>query len=60
MVLFSLYFHIPVHHQRKSGHELTQGRNLKTGADAEAMERCFLLGYFPWLAHLAFTFPMLS
>ena len=27
--LFSLHFHIAVHHQRKSGQELTQGRNLQ-------------------------------
>jgi hypothetical protein len=27
--LFSLYFHISVYHQRKSGQELTQGRNLE-------------------------------
>ena len=27
-----------VYHQRKSGQELTQGRNLEAGADAEAME----------------------
>jgi hypothetical protein len=25
----------------------------KAGADAEAMEGCFLLACFPWLAHLA-------
>jgi hypothetical protein len=36
--LFSLHFHTAVHHQRKSGQELTQGRNLEAGADAEAME----------------------
>ena len=34
----SLHFHIAVLHQRKSGQELTQGRNLEAGADAEAME----------------------
>jgi hypothetical protein len=48
--LFTLYFHIVVHHQRKSGQELTQGRNLEAGVDAEAMEGCYLLACFPWLA----------
>ena len=43
--LFSLHFHIAVDHQRKSGQELTQGRNLEAGADAEAME-----GAAYWLA----------
>jgi hypothetical protein len=33
--LFNLHFHIAVHHQRKSGMELTQGRILEAGADAE-------------------------
>jgi hypothetical protein len=27
---------------------------LEAGADAEAMEGCCLLDYFPWLAALAF------
>jgi hypothetical protein len=35
---FSLHFHIAVYHQRKSGQELTQGRNLEAGVDAEAMK----------------------
>jgi hypothetical protein len=52
--LFSLHFHIAVHHQRKSGLELTQGRNLETGTDAEPMERFYLLACFPWLAQPAF------
>jgi hypothetical protein len=51
--LFNLHFHSAVHHQRKSGHELTQGGNLEAGADAEAMEGCCLLDCFPWLAQLA-------
>ena len=38
--LFGLHFHITVHHQRKSEQELKQGRDLETGADAEAMEEC--------------------
>jgi hypothetical protein len=43
-----------VHHQRKSGQELTQDKTLEAGVDAEAMEECCLLACFPWLAHLAF------
>jgi hypothetical protein len=31
--LFGLCFHIADHHQRKSGQELTQGRNLEAGAE---------------------------
>jgi hypothetical protein len=41
-----LYFQIIIHHKRKSGEELTQGRNLEAGADAEAMEGCCLLACF--------------
>ncbi|EDL21040.1 mCG140729 [Mus musculus] len=41
--LFGLHFHITVHHQRKSEQELKQGRDLETGADAEAMEQCRFL-----------------
>ena len=37
-VLFRLHFHIAVFHQRKSGLELTQGRNLEAGANTEVME----------------------
>jgi hypothetical protein len=48
--LFSLYFHIVVLHQRKSGQEVTQGRNLKAEADAETTKKCCL----PCLAQLAF------
>jgi hypothetical protein len=36
--LISLDFYITVHHQRKLGQELKQGRNLETGSDAEAMD----------------------
>ena len=46
--LFSLYVHIAVNHQRKSGQELTQTRNQKVGTDAEDMEGCCLLACFPW------------
>jgi len=35
--VFISNFHITVHHQRKSGQEFKQGRNLEAGADAEAM-----------------------
>ena len=45
--LYGLYFYIAVHHERKSGQELTQGKNLEAGADAEAMEGCCLLDCFP-------------
>jgi hypothetical protein len=49
--VYSAYtFHIAVHHQRKSGLELTQNGNLEAGADAEVMEGCCLLDCFPWLA----------
>jgi hypothetical protein len=52
--LFSLHFHIALHHQRKSGQELKQVRNLEAGAGAEAMEGCCLLDCFLWLAQLDF------
>jgi hypothetical protein len=52
--LFGLHFHIAVHHQKKSEQELTQGRHLETGDNAEAMEGCCLLDCFPWLAQLDF------
>jgi hypothetical protein len=52
--LFSMYFHIAVYHQMKSGQELTQGRNLEAGAVAQAMEGCYLLACFPWLAQIDF------
>lgn len=35
--LFNFHFYITVHHWRESKEELKEGRNLKTGADAEAM-----------------------
>jgi hypothetical protein len=43
--LFSLHFHIAIHHQRKSGRELT-GMNLEAEADAEPMEEYCLLACF--------------
>jgi hypothetical protein len=51
--LFRFYFHVAAHHQRKSGQELTQGRKLEAGADAEAMDGCCLLACFLWLAQSA-------
>jgi hypothetical protein len=33
-------FHITVHHQRKTGQELKQGRNLEAGADVDAIGAC--------------------
>jgi hypothetical protein len=50
--LFSLHFHITIHHQRKSGQESKQGRSLEAGA--EAMKGCCLLVCSPWLAQPAF------
>jgi hypothetical protein len=52
--LFSLHFHIAVHHQKKLGLELKQVMNLEAGADAEAMDGWYFLLCFPWLAQLAF------
>lgn len=37
---FVLHYHIAVHYPRKSGQELKQDRNLKSGADADDMEVC--------------------
>ena len=41
--LLGLHFHLIVHHQRKSGQELTQDRNLEAEADIKSMEECCLL-----------------
>ena len=41
--LFGLQFHNTVHHCRKSGLELKQGRNLEAGADAKVKEGSCLL-----------------
>jgi hypothetical protein len=49
-----LCFHTTVYHQKKSGQELKQGRNLETGADAEAMEECCFLACSSWLTQSAF------
>jgi hypothetical protein len=42
-------------HQRKSGQELKQGRNLEAGSDAKTMERYCLLACFSWLVQPAFS-----
>ena len=42
------------HHRRKSGQELEQSRNLKVGADAQAIGECCLRACFSWLAQPAF------
>lgn len=47
--LFGLQFHMIIHHWRKSGQELKQDRNLKAGAEVEAM-----VGAAYWLAQPAF------
>jgi hypothetical protein len=52
--LFGLHFQITVHHLRKSGQELKQGRNLKIGAEAEAIDKYYLLVCSSWLAHPVF------
>jgi hypothetical protein len=51
--LLELYLHTIVHQQRKSGQELKQGSNLEAGADADAMEGCFLLACSAGLGRLA-------
>jgi hypothetical protein len=54
-VLFSLCFHITVHHWRKSGQELKQGCNLEAGADAKTMEgRCLLFASLGLLSLLSY------
>jgi hypothetical protein len=52
--LLTLFLHIAVLHKKKSGQELKQGRNLEAGANAEAMEGCYLLACSSWLALPAF------
>jgi hypothetical protein len=54
--LFSLHFHIMVHHGKKPGQELKQGMNQEARADAEAMEECCLLACFSWFAQPAFLY----
>jgi hypothetical protein len=45
----NVYLAVTVHHEMKSGEELKQGRNLEVRDDAETMEGCCLLAFFPWL-----------
>jgi hypothetical protein len=52
--LFSLHFHIAVHHQGSKEVKTGTQAGQETGADAEAMEGCSLLACFPWLAQPAF------
>jgi hypothetical protein len=52
IIYLAYAIHITVHHLRKSGQELKQGRNLEVRA--EAMERCCLSAYFSWLDMSAF------
>ena len=47
-----LNFYSTIHHQRKPGQELKQGRTLEAGADAETMEGRCLLPCSPWLTQL--------
>ena len=57
--LLSVYLHIAIHYQRKSGQELKQDRNLEAGADAEAMEgAAYRLAsyYLPSLLFFSFSF----
>jgi hypothetical protein len=42
--------------ETQTGQGFKQGRNLKAGAKAEAMEGCCLLAYYSWLAQSTF-FP---
>lgn len=50
--LFSLSFHITVHHQQKSGPELNQGRNLEAGADEKPISGVMLTRLLAWLCFL--------
>ena len=49
--LVCLYLSSHIHCSGKSGQDLSQGRNLETGADAEVMEGCCLLACSPWLIY---------
>ena len=52
--VYLVYAYSFVHHQKKPGQQLKQGRNLEARADAEAMEGRCLLVCSPWLAQPAF------
>lgn len=55
---------IPAYSCSPSGMEVraeTQGRDLEIGTEAKTLEECYILAYFPRLAHLGFFFiPGLS
>ena len=55
---FSSYFHITVHHRRKSEQKLQQSRNLEAGADAEATEECCLLACSPMACSTCFIIKL--
>lgn len=48
-VLFHLLIHITVYHQNQGAQELKQGRNLQTGTDVEAVDRCCIQACLPLL-----------
>jgi hypothetical protein len=55
LLCFALFtLPIIIHHQRKSGQELKHSRNLKAGADAEAMGECCLLACSSCLSLLSY------
>jgi len=49
--VYSAYVHVPVSSPKEVRTGTQAGQ--EAGADAEAMEGCFLLACFPWLAQLA-------
>jgi hypothetical protein len=59
IIYFSFYFHILIHHWKKSGQELKQDRNLEAGTYAEVMEGFCLLAYSTWLSHPVFGWLVL-
>jgi hypothetical protein len=48
---------ITVHHHRKPGQELKQGRNIEAGAEVEAMVRCCLLTFSMHFSACFFIVP---
>lgn len=52
MIYFSLYFHITVHRQKKSGQELKKDKTLEAEMEAVTTEECCLLACCPWFAFL--------
>jgi len=49
--LFGLYFHIIVHHWKKSKQEIKQDRKLEAETDADTMKEGYLLTYLSWIIH---------